>query len=296
MTRIALLTLEQVDDFVIDDAIVLPEFARRGWDAIELPWSQPDVDWNTFDLVIVRTTWDYHVRVDEFLDTLARIDRSSARLENPLALIRWNLNKRYLRDLEARGVAIVPSVWGTGGTADVFAGLFTTLQDNEIVLKPNISGGARDTFRLHAPLTDTMLQHLVDTFDGREWFAQPFVRSVVTEGEYSLFYFNGVLSHAIRKVPKPGDFRVQEEHGGDIQPCAVTSELRTMADAVMAAIAPAPLQARVDVLRLDGGALALMELELIEPSLYFRTDSASPAHFADAITNLLAGAGATPGQ
>jgi glutathione synthase/RimK-type ligase-like ATP-grasp enzyme len=288
MPRVAFLTLENAADFVIDDALAITELQHRGWDAIELPWSRPDVDWDSFDLVIIRTTWDYHDHPEAFLETLARIDASRARLENALPVIEWNLDKQYLRTLESRGVTIVPSVWGHGGNATTFAALFTTLQDTEIVVKPTISGGAKDTFRLHAPLADVTLQHLVDTFDDRDWFAQPFVRSVITEGEYSVFYFNGRLSHTIQKLPKAGDFRVQEEHGGQIVGIPVTPELQRMADRVLATISPTPFQARIDLVRLENGALAVMEVELIEPSLYFRMDERAPANFADALERLMA--------
>ncbi|MES3035775.1 MAG: hypothetical protein V4813_17355 [Gemmatimonadota bacterium] len=287
MPRVAFLTLEHVADFVIDDALAVAELQRRGWDAAEIPWSLP-TDWGSYDLVLIRSTWDYFGRSAEFLDTLRAIEASGAQLENPVRVVEWNVDKRYLRDLESRGVPVVPSVWGHGGTAASFVALSTTLQEREIVLKPTISAGAKDTFRLHAPLSDVLLQQLVDTFDGRDWFAQPFVRSVVTEGEYSLFYFDGRFSHAIQKVPKPGDFRVQEEHGGEIVAVQASAELRRVAEQVLAAIAPVPFQARIDLIRLDDGRLALMEAELIEPSLYLRMDPEAPARFADAVAALLA--------
>jgi glutathione synthase/RimK-type ligase-like ATP-grasp enzyme len=288
MPRVALLTLENAADFVIDDALAVAELTQRGWDAIEIPWTRADVDWRSFDVVIIRTTWDYHDHPAAFLETLAAIEATGVRLENPRATVEWNLDKQYLRTLEARGIPIVPSVWGHGGDARTFAGLFATLQDTEIVVKPNISAGATDTFRLCAPLADTTLQKLVDTFTDRDWFAQPFVRSIVTEGEYSLFYFGGQLSHAIQKIPKSGDFRVQEEHGGEIIGIAISAELRRVADQVFARITPAPFQARIDLVRLTNGALAVMEVELIEPSMYFRMHERAPANFANALERWLA--------
>jgi glutathione synthase/RimK-type ligase-like ATP-grasp enzyme len=287
MPRIALLTLEDRAGFVFDDELALAECTRRGWDAQEIPWTRADITWTDFDLVIVRTTWDYFHRPTEFLEVLRTIESSGARLENPRNVIEWNLDKRYLRELEAAGVPIVPSVWGHGGDATVFTGLFTALHDTEIVLKPTVSAGAKDTFRLRAPLSAERAIALADTFADRDWFAQPFVRSVVTEGEYSVFYFNGAFSHACQKVPKPGDFRVQEEHGGDIRRITVPDDVRAVSDRVIAAIAPAPLQARVDLVRLANGTLGLMELELIEPSLYLRTDPSAPRNFVDAVDALL---------
>lgn len=287
MARIALLTLEDRTGYVIDDALVVEELVRRGMQAEEIPWSAPGVDWSRFDLVIVRTTWDYHLRPTEFLDTLAVIEASGTRLENPRALIVRNLDKRYLRDLAAQGVPIVPSIWSDATGDHDFTTLFAALGSTEIVVKPVVSANAVDTFRLRAPLDAGTIDTLTRTFVDRAWFAQPFVQSVLTDGEISLFYFAGTLSHAVRKVPKRGDFRVQEDHGGDITSLVVTDDVRTAADRVIHALGPAPLQARVDLVRLDDGTLALMELEMIEPSLYFRYDAASPARFADAIVTVL---------
>ena len=287
MAHIALLTLEDRTGYVIDDALVVEELVRRGLHAVEIPWSASDVDWHRFDLVIVRTTWDYHLRPAEFLERLAVIEASGATLENPRDLIVWNFDKRYLRDLAARGVPIVPSVWSDAPDTGDFAALFAHLGSSEIVVKPVVSANAMDTFRLRAPIDAATLATLERTFDSRPWLAQPFVQSVLTDGEISLFYFGGTLSHAVRKVPRSGDFRVQEDHGGDITPHEITNEMRVTADRVVQAITPTPLQARVDLVRLADGTLALMELEMIEPSLYFRCDAASPARFADAVATVL---------
>jgi glutathione synthase/RimK-type ligase-like ATP-grasp enzyme len=287
MPHIALLTLEDRTGYVIDDELAITELRRRGFAVDEVAWSHVDEDWTRFDLIIVRTTWDYHVRSAEFLDALVRIEASGTPLENSRALIVWNLDKRYLRDLEARGVPIVPSVWGVSGAPGDFSALFAQLGCEEIVVKPVVSANALDTFRLQAPLTDERLEALTQTFAGRAWVAQPFVASVTTDGELSIFYFDGAYSHAIRKVPKSGDFRVQEEHGGSIAPVPFTDDLRAVAERVMASITPAPFQARVDLVRLADGTLALIELELIEPSLYFRMDADAPGRFADAVDAVL---------
>ena len=287
MPRIALLTLEDRTGYVIDDELVVAELRDRGCDAIEIPWSDRTVGWSGFDLVIVRTTWDYHLRVHEFLDTLARIEASGTLLVNTRDLILWNLDKRYLEELAARGVPIVPSLWGQAGSSTTFTALFAQLGSDEIVVKPVVSANALDTFRLRAPLSETQLEELVRTFADRPWFAQPFVHSVITEGELSVFYFGGQISHAVRKVPQSGDFRVQEEHGGSITSVPITDEVRRATDTVIRAVTPTPFQARVDLVRLHDGSLALMELEMIEPSLYFRTHPDAAANFAEAVDTLL---------
>jgi glutathione synthase/RimK-type ligase-like ATP-grasp enzyme len=283
MARLAFLTLAQVGTFVIDDAIAIEEFVSRGHQVDSIPWTQPQVRWSDFDAVIVRTTWDYHEQPERFLAVLERIAAESRRFANDLALIRWNIDKRYLRVLSERGVAIVPSVWGEGGAPDGWAALSDELNTNEIVVKPTVSANAIDTFRLAAPLSHDACTTLTRTFAGRSWFAQPFLHSIATEGEYSVFYFSGVLSHCIVKVPKAGDFRVQEEHGGVVSGTPISDELRAAADAVMRALSLAPLQARVDLARLADGTLALMELELIEPSLYLRMHPDAAGNFVSAV-------------
>ena len=132
---------------------------------------------------------------------------------NDLSIVRWNLDKSYMRDVAARGDDIVPSRWYDGfATADV-AGFFTVHDVDQVVIKPTVGGNALDTFILTNPVPDDMLELLTDRFTGRPFFVQPFIESIRDEGEYSLFFFNGEYSHAIVKTPKAGDFRVQEEHG-----------------------------------------------------------------------------------
>ncbi len=280
MRRAAFLTLEDRGDYVIDDALAVAELGLRGWRVDEVPWRR-DADWRSFDAVVIRTTWDYQRDLDGFLAKLAAIEATGARLANDLALVRWNARKTYLRDLAARGVPVVPTRWGEGLDADGVRGLCASL--GECVIKPVVSANADDTYRVAPGLADADAEGIAARFAARAWMAQPFVRSVVDEGERSAFYFGGAYSHAIVKVPRAGDFRVQEEHGGSITAVAPDAALRAAADRVMAALGPAPLQARVDLVRLDDGSLALMELEAIEPSLYFRAHPGAARNFADAL-------------
>lgn len=288
VARLALLTLEERHPYVIDDALAIFELERRGHAVDEVPWRRA-ADWGAFDGVIIRTTWDYHRAVDEFLVALDAIARTGTRVANPLQLVRWNARKTYLKDLAARGVRIVPTVWGEGLDAAAVRALPEKLDCAECVLKPVVSANAEDTFRLKAelPLEDAV--EISGRYAKRAWMAQPFVRSIVTEGERSLFYFSGLYSHAASKVPRAGDFRVQEEHGGAVAGFEPSADLRDAGEAVLRALEVVPLQARVDLVRLDEGGWALMELELIEPSLYFRTHPGAPAHFADAVERWLAG-------
>lgn len=281
MRPCAFLTLDSPKGWVTDDDLTHEPLRALGWEVTTLPWNRPGVDWSRFEAVVIRSTWDYHKRLDDFLATLETIDRSGARLANPLDLVRWNVRKTYLRDLEDHGLPIVPTLWATGPDEDRIRGLFDELGTDEIVLKPVVSASACDTFRVRR---DSDLSGLAALYAGREAMAQPFLASIVDEGEHSLFYFGGELSHTILKSPKDEDFRVQEEHGGLIRPAEPPAPLPDLGRRIVEALPVQPLYARVDLVRV-GTEFALMELELVEPSLYFRIVPGSAERFARAFAD-----------
>lgn len=281
MRRCAFLTMDDLADFECYDALLYAPLRRLGWAVSPVPWRKADVDWNRFEVVVIRSPWDYQADPARFIRVLETIDRSTAHLENPLRLVKWNIDKRYLRDLEQRGIPIVPTRWTGRFAAADFNRLCDQLGTSEIVVKPTVGAGGFDTFRVSDRSLAVQAPRLASAFASRPCMVQPFMPSVVNEGEYSLFFFAGEYSHAILKTPGPEEFRVQEEHGGVlslVEPEAVL--LRLALDAV-AAVAPLPLYARVDLVR-NGTGFALMELELIEPSLYFNMDPVSPRRFAAA--------------
>lgn len=267
--------------YVSDDDIAIPALERRGWSVEELSWRRRDVRWRDYDAVIVRTTWDYQKDPDAFLDVLAEID-AATRLANPLALMRWNLAKTYLRELEANGVAIVPTEWGEGLDEARLRALAERAA-GEFVIKPVISAGADGTFRVDPARLDAVAGPILAWHRDGAWMAQPFLRQVVSEGEYSLFYFGGEYSHAILKTPVDGDFRVQEEHGGIIRGVEPEPSLAAAGRDALAALPAAPLYCRADLIRDPGGGWQTIEIELIEPSLYFRTADVAARRFADAV-------------
>ena len=276
--------------FVTDDALVTDAFAARGWNIEYVPWRDRTVDWNRFDAVVVRSTWDYQNDPVTFASVLATIDASDARLANELGTMRWNLNKTYLREMDVRGVPIPRTLWRTGVPEDALEGLFSELDADEIVIKPVIGANADDAYRLTPTEAHARAGEIARAFTYRDCIVQPFLPAVVDEGEYSLMYFNGRYSHAILKTPKTNDFRVQEEHGGLIRPVEPEPALVARADAAVRAVTPVPLYARADLVR-NGDGFLLMELELIEPALYFRMDAASPERFAQAFEEWMNGSG-----
>lgn len=271
--------MDDLSGYVSDDELAIAPLNALGWQVESVSWRDVSVDWDRFDMIVIRTTWDYHNAPKEFVAALRTIESSNARLENPLSIIEWNVDKTYLKDLEERGCQIVPTIWFKGEITEAKFSEWQSLHSSdEIVLKPTVSATAKDTFRLTRHDQTAAL-----VLNGRSIMVQPFIKSIADEGEYSLFYFNGEYSHAIVKRPKENDYRVQEEHGGIISSIEPDAAMNETAFAIQQMIAPEPLYSRVDLVRAADGELRLMELELIEPALYLRTDKDAAERFAKAI-------------
>ena len=248
MKKIAYLTVSDPTGFHIYDHLTFPHLRDLGWSVEEVPWDIPQIDWRSFSAVVIRSTWDYQKRSAEFLQVLETIERSGTPLLNNLAIVRWNMEKTYLRELESAGVAVVPTAWMPGFKTekDILA-LFDNLKCTEIVIKPTIGANADDTFRCHRDQIKTYSKDVLRAFENRPAMVQPFLQSIVSDGECSLFYFQGVFSHAVLKKPAKGDFRVQEEHGGIITALKPSPEQVKAGQRAMDAL-PAPcLYARMDL-------------------------------------------------
>jgi len=280
--RCAYLTMANPGDYVTDYDVSFDAMAALGWQVATVSWRDPAIDWNDFDAVYICTPWDYPDHLEQFIDVLTRIEQSRAQLVNALSLVRWTLEKTYLRDLHERGAMIVPSLWCEDFDGDAVGSWFDVLGSDSLVIKPVVGVNAVDAYVLRDPVEATLVAHLARTFAGRPFFVQPFANNILTEGEYSLFFFSGNYSHAIQKTPKSGDFRVQEEHGAQIQSVAASADLIDTARHVLSLVDPQPVYVRCDFVRGKDDQYWLMELELIEPSLYLRMDDAAPARFAAA--------------
>ena len=287
MSRIAFLTMDSLDGFFSYDYLVRDILQQRGVHVDEVSWRDPNADWDAYDLVVIRSPWDYQQSCSQFLDVLARIDASRANLQNPLTVVRWNVEKTYLRDLQDSGVTIVPTAWLQSPKVADLTNLFQQLKADQVVVKPFIGAGATDTFWLNSDSSLELLQSIETLYQGRLALAQPFIESVLSYGEISLTFFGGTYSHTVLKTPKSGDFRVQEEHGGIIQRIDPAPDVVSFARRSLAAVQSDLLYARVDLVFLENQQPAIMELELIEPSLYLTYDDKSPQRFADAIESKL---------
>jgi len=286
MKRCAFLSMDSLEDFFSYDQMLFEPLKTVGWLAEEVSWRKPDVDWNNYDAVVIRTTWDYQDDVEGFMACLQRIEASSAQLQNSLKIVEWNISKSYLKDLQNQGINIVPTLWFDSFSLSEIQAGFDYFDSPQLVIKPLISANADHTYRLTPESLVQQADDLKAIFASREFMLQPFLNGIVDEGEYSLFYFAGHYSHSILKQPESGDFRVQEEHGGrlsSIQPC---EDMLTTARHSLAALPEDVLYARIDLVR-HKKEFVVIEIELIEPSLYFNMDADSPQRFVDAFIEML---------
>jgi len=284
MNKVAYLTMDSLEGFECYDTLTFSAMSELGWIVSEVSW-RSDTVWNKFEYVVVRSPWDYQNHAQEFMAVLKKIDNSSAVLLNPLSIIEWNINKHYLINLQKNGVKIVPSIWCEHLTEYNVKQAYNHFETNELIIKPAVSAGANDTYRIPKQyIGDFYYEHL-SKFNKRQCLIQPFMPAIVEEGEFSLFYFNSILSHCILKTPQTDDFRVQEEHGGRLK--SIEAPEQSLLDSARITLKQIPerlLYARLDFVRHNDG-FVLMEAELIEPSLYFNLDSKSPERFAKAFVN-----------
>jgi hypothetical protein len=281
----AFLTMADLSGFVSYDALTYQPLQELGWTVEEIPWNRAGVQWKAFDAVVIRSTWDYQKQPDAFLGVLEIIEIHGTPLFNSLEYCRWNMNKTYLRDLERKGVRILPTLWRDSIQGENPNEWFEQLHSDRIVIKPTIGANADDTLVLSDNRANGFAE-IEAIFQLRPLMVQPYVASIETIGEFSLFYFGGQYSHAVNKKPKPGDFRVQEEHGGIIQSITANEQLMQYGQFVMDQMGQELLYARVDLVQWEGQP-AVMEVELIEPSLYFAFDPESPRRFAMALDRML---------
>jgi hypothetical protein len=288
--RVAIATSTVVPEQFDEDRLIVEALARRGIEAGLVSWDADGVGWRAFDLVVVRSTWDYTERLDEFL---AWADSVGERLRNSPAVLRWNSNKRYMGDLEEAGLAVVPTRYVAPG--DPLPDL-----EGEVVVKPVISAGGRDTGRFGPAAHDEALALLARLGEaGREAMVQPYLAAVDTRDESALVHVAGEYSHGLRKlaVLRPDEVApVRDDALGAaeamydpdlVRARDATREERTVAKRILDHVAERfgamPLYARVDLVPGPDGDPVLIELEVVEPNLYLHESPETAERMAEAI-------------
>jgi glutathione synthase/RimK-type ligase-like ATP-grasp enzyme len=238
----------------------------------------------SYDLILPLVAWGYHLRKDEWLAFLDRAEAEGWPMVNSPKLLRWNSDKAYLAELGRKGIASVPTLEVDHLNEAALTAAHGVFGSSEVVIKPPVSAGAWGTFRLGPG------EPVPTEVHGERMLVQPWLGSVVEEGEYSLILLGGRYSHCVAKRPKAGDFRVQPDHGGTTERAELPVGALKLAEAALAAAPTAATYARVDIIRGNAGELQLMELELIEPALFLHCVPEAKDRFAAAIIEAAASA------
>jgi glutathione synthase/RimK-type ligase-like ATP-grasp enzyme len=238
------------------------------------------VDWSAFTHVLIKSTWDYFDFYPEFLVWLDTLERLGVQVLNEVPTLRWNSSKTYLMEIESQGFPCIAGKILPKGSKPVLDQLHSELNADKLVVKPLVSGGAKNTLKVVRGTEAGMEEKIGNLLQEEDFLVQPFIPEIVEVGEYSLIFFNEKLSHAVLKTPASADFRVQHYYGGTIQTIEPSETLLASAQALVDRFAKNTLYARVDGVEIDG-VFHVMELELIEPYLFLGlSDQAIPNYKA----------------
>ena len=281
---IALVTYRGLPGLSADDRLLLPRLVARGVRAEPAAWDDPAVAWDSYDALVMRSTWNYHTSLDAFRAWIDRVEALGVPVWNPPAILRWNASKTYLRDLSADGVDIVPTRWIADAAGDGLAEVLADAGWRDAVVKPAVSASAYETWRVTSGRVTADDEARFRRVGGRPGGAmvQRFVPELATNGEWSLMFIAGEYSHAVLKRPRAGDFRVQHEHGGSAEPVAPPAHVLATARQITTYIPGRWLYARVDGVEIDR-KFVLVELELLEPSMFLSAEPGAAARFAEAL-------------
>jgi glutathione synthase/RimK-type ligase-like ATP-grasp enzyme len=279
-----LVTCEKVAELDPDDRLLMHELQQRGLTVSIETWSDPDAQWGASRLCILRSTWDYHERYDEFIAWVERA-ASLTVLKNDPHVLRWNAHKSYLKELERLGVPVVPTAWVSRGEACDLAELADARGWHDMVLKPATGAAAHQVTLVRRGTTSVAAGQVQfgQLLQTQDVLVQPYLRSVVDWGERALIFFRGQYSHAVRKKP----FDTVLVVGTRSSLVESNREEHDVAARALAAVPGRPLYARVDLLRDDEDRLCVNEVELIEPGLYLGVHEPARRHFADAVEHEL---------
>ena len=269
-------------NILLEDGLLVKALRSKGLKVNRTYWDNPTFDWSSTKSVIFRTTWDYFHRFDQFMEWMEDI-RKQTLLINPYELLVWNIDKCYLRELEKMGLPIPPTLFIQTGEIKSLRQICKSTSWTEFILKPNVGGGGRLTYRFTLDTVDKIGTIFKEYIRQEAFLLQEFQYPILEKGEIALMVFGGKFSHAILKKAKPGDFRVQDDFGGTVHLYQPNPSEIELAEQAVRNCDPAPLYARVDMFWDNHGNPCLSELELIEPELWFRYHPESADMLADVL-------------
>lgn len=279
------LELNAYNKNVIDeDQLVVNACLELGLSACRKSWDDPMFDWSTTKSVVFRTTWDYFHRFPEFSEWLKKVEKQTI-LFNSAETIHWNIDKKYLKELEQKGVGIAKTEIVKQGDKRSLEECFSAFEEDVMILKPCVSGAARHTYKLSSENIDEKAGVFKELIQGEDMMLQRYEKNIQLKGEVSHMIFDGIYSHSVLKKAKQGDFRVQDDWGGTLHDYTPTQSEMEFAQKAVQLCGKNPLYARVDVMWGDNDELLLAELELIEPELWFRRKPEATKLLAKGIQN-----------
>lgn len=270
---------------ILENNIVKDELEKLGLKTKIISWSDRNFNFSDTKITVFRTIWDYFDRFIEFKNWLENVKNKTI-LINSYETIKWNMDKNYLIDLKNKNVNIPKSIFIKQNSKINFPDIFNKLESNEIVIKPTVSGAARNTFRLNKLNYKEKEEIINQLLKNQEFIAQTFIKSITTFGEISIMLINGIYTHSVIKRAKKGDYRVQDDHGGSVEIFEPTQEQINFAINAYQKCSPKPLYARIDIIIDNDNNLAISELELIEPEFWFRLNKNAARLFAESIKKL----------
>lgn len=286
MNRYFYPTLKDYDGLNAELSAIAACCTARGTTIVQMPLSQLQQEAQAGDHIFLQATSGYHLAIADYIRTLTLLEKGGCILHNPAATIRWNADKHYLQALENAGHTLVPTQWLAQGTSLPLAHTLHTQGWQEAVIKPCVSAGAYHTRRIHIDQATDQQAWLDTQLATHAMMLQPFVPEITSEGEWSLLFFGGTYSHTVLKTAKAGDYRIQHIHGGSYQHVTPDEALLDDATRVLHSVAALtgsmPDYARIDGIRRDG-RLMLMEVELIEPFLYFSDSGQEAKRYVEAL-------------
>lgn len=269
-----------------EDDRIINYLTKNGLNISKEIWNDEQVKWENYDVAILKSPWDYFDLIEDFYAWLKKIESLNIKLLNPLETVKWNADKHYLLDIEKAGLNVTPSKFITKGDEINLEQYFKSYKTDKFIVKPAVSGGSKNTFKVTASNADEINEKLKALVEIEDFIIQPFINEIEQEGELSFLFFNGKFSHALLKKAAKGDFRVQATFGGTVHPQQPNDELIKTAKKYVDQFAKGTLYARVDGAMVNNEFI-LMELELIEPFLFLDTNNKALENYCQALIGLL---------
>jgi len=275
-----------IDQVLLEDKLLQNELEKKGLKVCKKDWADPEFDWTSTKYAIFRTTWDYFERFNEFFSWIEKTQHKTTFI-NSSKIINWNIDKHYLKDLSEKGINITPTLFIEKDEKITLEKLFNKTKWKEAVIKPAISGAARHTYRININNYSNYQNIFQKLVKEEAMLFQEFMNNITLKGEISLIMIGGKYTHAVKKIAKKGDFRVQDDHGGTVEQYDANQIEINFAQECIKKCPLRPIYARVDIVYNNKQRPSLIELELIEPELWFRNNPESAMLLAEEIFSLI---------